>query len=35
MLMYVIQEEVIDGNFTEKFNDVYLDLGGIGERVLG
>lgn len=29
------QQEMIDDNFMQKFNEVYLHLGGMGERVLG
>jgi len=33
--MYAIQVEPIDEYFQEKFNDTYMQLGGMGERVLG
>lgn len=31
----IFKEESIDECFIEKFNEVYMELGGMGERVLG
>ena len=34
-ILNVFKEEAIDARFTDKFNEVYMELGGMGERVLG
>ena len=32
---YHVQVQPIDQDFQQRFNDIYLQLGGMGERVLG
>lgn len=35
VFMVLLQEEPITEDFREEFNNKYMQLGGLGERVLG
>ena len=32
---FILKEQVLDDDFMKRFNEIYMDLGGLGERVLG